>query len=415
MIKVENIKVFNFEGAFRGLRNPLESWDRSDSIFSKDNIEIGIKDLQLAQRMINGGTDESKFMRQIFISMDITAPDFWFREFSTYKIGTVENSTSFMHKGMSRDFTLEDFSIENLKNFEKKINNNIGFDVPLEDIGEEIFVDIKQNNKYQISNYGTIIRKSYSLTDKNNVLRTYKEKVISQSVNSSNYKKVILRDENGKGTNYYVHRLIAEHFIPNPENKEQVNHIDGNKWNNNISNLEWVTPSENSKKAFDVGLREISGYNKIKVAQTSRRFSSEEVEQIKEYYSIGKTMKEIAEIYGCSDSVICNIINHKTYNIIEATPLEIFQIVVDELNALRKKWLEEKDPEIKKELWRCILELLPQSYNYRRTVTLNYQTARAMYFARRNHKLEEWREFCKILENLPYGKELICYEKEKKK
>lgn len=84
MIKFEHIEVFNFEGAFRGLRNPMDSWDKSDSYWNYENIRdnkgsyvIGEKDLNLAQRMINAGTDESKFMRQIFTSMDIIAPLYW--------------------------------------------------------------------------------------------------------------------------------------------------------------------------------------------------------------------------------------------------------------------------------------------------------------------------------------------------
>lgn len=81
MIKIENIEVFNFEGAFRGLRNPMNSWDKSDSYWDfpehPDIYIIGEKDLKLAQRMISAGTDESKFMRQIFVSMDITAPLYW--------------------------------------------------------------------------------------------------------------------------------------------------------------------------------------------------------------------------------------------------------------------------------------------------------------------------------------------------
>lgn len=84
MIKFEHIEVFNFEGAFRGLRNPMDSWDKSDSRWNYENIRdnkgsyiIGEKDLNLAQRMISAGTDESKFMRQIFTSMDIIAPLYW--------------------------------------------------------------------------------------------------------------------------------------------------------------------------------------------------------------------------------------------------------------------------------------------------------------------------------------------------
>lgn len=249
MIKVDNIKVFNFEGAFRGLRNPLESWDRSDSEFlptydhydvhdflvdilpsdtdtyTYDNMAdfyldngcsgktdtinlLGPKDLKLAQRMIAAGTDEAKFMRQIFISMDITAPLFWWKEYDTYKVATVANSCSTMHKLASTPITKELFSFE-----------------------------------------------------------------------------------------------------------------------------------------------------------------------------------------GCE--IVCP---------------QIIDQVIDTAEWLRQKYIETKD----KNYWRALIEFLPNGWNQKRTVTLSYQTARAMYFARRHHKVDEWKELCEIFKQLPYGEDLICYEKEKK-
>lgn len=112
MIKIENIEVFNFEGAFRGMRNPLESWDKSDSGYDEDRYEfiIGENDMELALRLIKAGNEHAKFTRQIFVSMDITAPLYFFKEFDTYKIGTVANSTSSMHRMGSRLLTYSDFS-----------------------------------------------------------------------------------------------------------------------------------------------------------------------------------------------------------------------------------------------------------------------------------------------------------------
>lgn len=113
MIKVDNIKVYNFENAFRGLRNPLNSWELSDSIWKDENdFIIGEKDLDLAHRMINGGTDESKFLRQIFISMDIEAPLYWWKEADTYKVATVANSCSTMHTIEKTPITLENYSFD---------------------------------------------------------------------------------------------------------------------------------------------------------------------------------------------------------------------------------------------------------------------------------------------------------------
>ena len=138
MIKFENTKVFNFEGAVRGMRNPLNSWDKSDSTicpgrdfddckatvnkcprgedeeFREDIFCIGKSDLDLMKRLINAGSDHRKFMRQILVSVDITAPLYWWKEFDTYKVATVSNSCSTMHKIQAKEFTPGDFSFENL-------------------------------------------------------------------------------------------------------------------------------------------------------------------------------------------------------------------------------------------------------------------------------------------------------------
>ena len=224
MIEVNNIEVFNFEGAFRGLRNPMNSWDKGDTKerFDQDDssiihsIGIGPNDMKLAQRMIGGGPEEAKFLRQIFITMDIDAPIFWWKEMDTYKVGTTANSCSTMHKLASSEIGAQNFS----------------FDMDIADFPEE-----------------------------------YQELVSMIRVNSVHY-----------------------------------------------------------------------------------------------------------------------------------------------CEQLRKAYEKTKD----KRIWRALVEVLPMAWNQRRTWTANYQVLRNIYFQRRNHKLDEWREFCKVIEELPYGKELICYEKEKK-
>lgn len=114
MIKVENLEVLNFEGALRGMRNPLESWDKSDSYYDKETGKyvVGEKDLALALKLTKSGSDHSKFLRQIFVSMDITAPMSWWWDFDTYKVATVRNSTSRMHKLGTRLLTFDDFSLD---------------------------------------------------------------------------------------------------------------------------------------------------------------------------------------------------------------------------------------------------------------------------------------------------------------
>lgn len=127
MIKVEHIETFNFEGAIRGMRNPMNSWDKSDTIKCYANRDcpgicknnkcgmcIGKNDLDLMRRLCKGGEPHRKFMRQIFICMDITAPLYWWKEFDTYKIGVTANSCSTMHKIHSKKFEMDDFSPEHL-------------------------------------------------------------------------------------------------------------------------------------------------------------------------------------------------------------------------------------------------------------------------------------------------------------
>ena len=136
MIKIENTEVVGWEAVIRGMRNPLNSWQMSDSIFVEDGeyhdicgnsgpyngtvsdtetfFEIGPKDYDLMTSLCNAGTDHRKFMRMITVYLDITAPLYWWKEFDTYKVGTVANSCSTMHKIADKEFTLENFSCEHL-------------------------------------------------------------------------------------------------------------------------------------------------------------------------------------------------------------------------------------------------------------------------------------------------------------
>ncbi len=114
MIKFERVSVMNFENAMRGARNPLNSWDRSDSRIENGEFIFGEKDLDLAKRLARSGSDHRKFVRQIFVSVDITAPIYWWKEYDTYKVATVANSTSTMHKIHSKPFELDDFSHDHL-------------------------------------------------------------------------------------------------------------------------------------------------------------------------------------------------------------------------------------------------------------------------------------------------------------
>lgn len=201
MIKIENADVFGWEAAIRGMRNPLESWDKSDSYFGDTTYLIGTNDLKLMRNLSKAGPDHGKFARMINVTCDITAPLYWWKEYDTYKVGTVANSCSTMHKIHAKEFTLDDFSHEYLEQ----------------------------------------------------------------------------------------------------------------KW------------------------------------------------------------------------------------------FEMLDETIDWLNEARKAFLETKD----KKYWWQMIQLLPTSYNQKRTVQLNYQVLKNMYYARKSHKLDEWREFCKWVETLPYFCEIV--------
>lgn len=205
MIQLERTSVFNLENAMRGARNPMNSWNRMDSYYDENHeYVLGPNDLSLAMRLRKAGSDHRKFIRQIMVSVDITAPLYWWKEYDTYKVATVANSTSTMHKIHAKPFELDDFSHDHLS-------------------------------------------------------------------------------ENG---------------------------------------------------------------------------------------------------------------------------LRVLNLIIANLEEIRLRYIESKN----REDWYDMIQLLPSSYNQMRTCTLNYETLVNIYYARRNHKLEEWHRFCDWIGNLPYAKELIIAE-----
>lgn len=244
MIKIEKTEVFGWEAAIRGMRNPMNSWEQSDSelckgaggfedcrvstpggcprgdedYFKEDVFCIGKDDFGLMQRLRNAGTDHRKYMRMIVAFTDITAPLYWWKEFDTYKIGTVANSCSTMHKIHAKEFVLDDFS------------------------NEQLLVGTKKG-------------------------------------------AVEIEDQFSEGTGYYV------------------------------------------------------------------------------------------------------------------TPFRVLALIVRCLNKYRDLYLQTGD----KTWWKQMIQMLPSSYNQRRTIMLNYEVLANIYHARKNHKLDEWRELCRWIETLPYS------------
>lgn len=248
MIKIENVEIMGWEHAIRGMRNPMNSWEKSDSGICKggdDGIgcencanydscehtydhswQLGKADHDLMMRLSAGGSTHAKYRRMITVYVDITAPLYWWKEFDTYKVGTVANSCSTMHKIAAKEFTLEDFSHEHLGGYIPAEKND----------GEECFQNL------------------------------------------------------------------------------------------------WID--------------------------------------------------------------------------------DILPRVIDGLNIARNFYIKEDDPELKKKYWWQMIQLLPSSYNQKRTVMMNYEVLASIYPMRKNHKLDEWVEFCKWIETLPYS-EIIVGERAK--
>jgi hypothetical protein len=253
-IKIENIDIYGWEAAIRGARNPMNSWEKSDSLWfdgeeyhdicgnsgpapkesNGTGVDVGYSDYKLLMNLCKGGSEESKWRRFVHVSMDITAPLYWWKEFETYKVGTSCNSCSTMHKIQAKEFTLEDFSCEHLLECD------------------------------------------------------------------------FLNDNGNGDTDCWIHPF--------------TDCVDGDA-----------------------------------------------------------TMEEYS--------------------------LDILKAAIKMLNKARDLFLETKD----KKYWYQMIQLLPSSYNQRRTIDLNYEVLAKQYRERKSHKLDEWREYCKWIKTLPYS-ELIMME-----
>ena len=440
-MKFEKTRVSGFENALFGARNPMNSWGRSDSKYglncSKNDedfyevvnayykklntsddivgpwlckngrryenhdyyeyVYIGPNDLDLAQRLCKAGPEHRKFLRQIQVSVDITAPLYWWKEMDQYRINVTTNSESTMHTIMKKEFTQDMFEISNLRGYKKVVPQEIVFDE-----SKEIWKQYPYGNLYEVSNYGRIKRKKY-VTSQNHILP---EVILKWQYSADGYAYVgvkTTKTDNIK-KNRRVHVLVAETFLPAPidPNKTQVNHIDGNKLNNSVSNLEWVTPKENSIDRSENGLQP------KKIYTYTGKLTKEQQEEILFRLSTENiSNRQIAKEYGVSHTTINSLVNNKyDYGEHYQNEYQDFLKIIDKLNILRDEWLETKD----KEVWYSLIIMLPESWLQTRMITMNYENVRNICAQRQGHRLTEWASFIAWAQELPYADALIFDE-----
>ena len=376
MIKVNRTNVSGLLDAIYGMRHPMNSHHLMDSKIENHEIIIGENDLGLMQRLFKAGTDHRKFMRQIIIHVDITAPLYWWKQFDQYKISVTTNSTSTMHKIMAKEFDASDFSIEKLRGYKVEVSQFI----PEIDEFDEIWKEFPLNSNYIVSNKGRM--KRLEIISKNG--KAFKEILLSPTTTHDGYLKYGV---NVKGINKGIlaHRCVAMTFKDLTEKDDRVvNHIDGNKFNNHDDNLEVTNQKENCIHSVKNNLTPVS------VNTYKGKLDAKQRNEIINRWNEGRISKRgLAKEYNVSHTTINNIINNKYSYASYINEYQEFKTnVLSSLNDLRLEWLISKD----KQVWDTLIQELPSSYMQTRMVSMSYENFVNMYNSRKNHKLQEWPE-----------------------
>lgn len=427
-MKFENTDVWGFKHAIRGMRNPMNSWDKSDSKYvtideadgefshlTFKNYIIGDNDLDLMQRLIKGGSEHRKFMRQLMVSVDITAPSYFMAEFDTYKIGITRNSCSFMHKGVSKPFEIEDFEIDDERIIEilttrkpnKYENEHIIY--PYETDEYRIYTTQNgKNRQYKVFKNGRVVALPYSYTDTMGRTRMFDEYEVKPSITKHGYWECNLGGRPSE--KWMLHRLIATVWLNNDNDYDTVDHLDSNKNNNSVENLEWVSRKENIKREYDNNLmRQNNLRADYENYKKSSKLSVFDKIKLKNAYEQGVTQKELSIKYNINQSTVSAILLQKggTSNNTELfDTCYVWEYIIKQLNELRNEYLETKDYRY----FRMIRQLLPMGYLYKSTITMNYENLYTIIHQREGHKLTEWQQFIDWAHTLPYAKDLIFTE-----
>ena len=385
---------------------------------SNTSIAIDKKDLTLMQTLVKRGDEHAKVVRGIMVWAKITATRKWWSECDTYRCGRERlASGSTMHELGQRPLSVDDFEVsdyvrECLTPTPAPSSNNttLHFDVPEK---LECRVLTMYGRDYEVWNNGDIYAMEFVSEDKmpNGKIRrrTFPKTKLKLGFTRSatGYFQVGIGGKKGKIE--MIHRIMAMAFVPNPDNKPFVNHIDGDKGNCSPTNLEWCTSAENNAHARETGL---INNNSIRARylqyKSSRKFTEEDVMNWKIMKAGGMTYEEIAEHTGVGKSTIENYIlydgcfktSDNTYEFRQAYKLEED---INYINTLMQLYNETKDAEILND----IKDALPEGYLQTRVDTYSYQTLRRIVAQRHDHRLPEWHQFIDWIKTLPLAEELI--------
>ena len=430
MIEITNTAIFGFEGALRGMRMPYESFDKIDSkvflVYQPENLEldatdinqrlydfecsIGKNDMSLAKKLIKGGSEHRKFLRMIYVQCDVLAPSYFMSELDTYKIGTTRNSSSLMHLGAKRDYTIRDFSIDDERIYDilnpKQTDKSEREVLVYPDCEENDWLPYEElGRKYRVYKNGRIVTESFDLTYSNGHKHHYEARELKAQKYSNGYYFVNLGGERNH-RQVLVHRLVALTWLRDSYREGfEVNHKDYNKGNNSVENLEWVSHLDNVKDSNLNNMRNYTLSSAYSVFKKRMKFPPEIIYSMRKDIENGMKISELPEKYGISESQYRKLNNsmflsenHELF-----ISCYIWETLIEELNRLRRLFKETNDYTY----FRALRQIMPMSFNYHSTLDLNYECLLNIYHQRKNHRLTEWHEFCDWIEDLPYMKEFI--------
>lgn len=433
-MKMTTIEVAGLGAALTALRLPFGKEERSYvqgsetigrpfpeanyDVVTTMEINIHPADLKLMQTLVKRGDEHAKVIRGINVWVKTTATRKWWSECDTYRVGRNRlSSASTMHQIGQKPFDVNDFDVSDfIKECltplpePESYHSTLHFDTPA---NLECKVLTMYGRDYEIWNNGDMYALEFTTEDRmpNGTIRR-------RTFPKTKLKLGYTRSRNGyfqvgiggkRGRIEMVHRIMALAFVPNPDNKPFVNHIDGDKGNCSPSNLEWCTQAENNAHAHENGLMSNNTIRKKYLSyKGSRMYSDEEITNWRIMKAGGMTYKEISDKVGVNPATIENYLlydgtfssSEYTYEFRKAYQLEQD---IEYLNSLVQLYNEDKDASILND----IKDSLPEGYLQTRIDMFSYQCLRTIVRQRRGHRLPEWHQFINWVRTLPLAEELI--------